>query len=335
MSKIQAYAAFECKGKLQPLEYEPGKIGQDQVEVAVSHCGICHSDLAMVENEWGFSSYPVVPGHEVIGTISGIGSNVKHLQVGQRVGVGWFSASCMTCEWCMSGNHNLCAKGEGTIMGRFGGFADRVRASKYNAIPLPEELDATSAAPLLCAGITVFNPLMQFDVQPTMRVGVIGIGGLGHLAIQFAAAWGCEVTAFSSTKDKEQEAIQLGADRFVASKEAGALNNELNTCDIILSTVTASLDWDNYLGILRPKGKLVILGVPDKPVAISAFSLIQNQKAIVGSPSGSPATIEKMLNFAATKNIKAMTESFPMSKVNDAFEVLKANKARYRIVLTN
>ncbi|MGC8697725.1 MAG: alcohol dehydrogenase catalytic domain-containing protein, partial [Halothiobacillus sp.] len=175
---IKAYAVFEAGGELKPFEYDPGSLKANEVEINVEHCGICHSDLSMMDNEWGISQYPLVPGHEVIGTIGAVGAEVTHLHLGQRVGLGWHSGYCMSCETCLSGDHNLCSTAESTIVSHHGGFADKVRAQAVSVIPLPASLDAASAGPLFCGGITVFNPLVQFDVAPTARVGVIGIGGL-------------------------------------------------------------------------------------------------------------------------------------------------------------
>ena len=201
---IKAYAALEAGGELQPFEYDPGKLGYSDVEIDVEHCGICHSDLSMLDNEWGFTQYPLVPGHEVVGTISAVGAGVSSLQVGQKVGLGWQSGYCMTCTTCMDGDHNLCASAAGTIVGRHGGFADKVRASAASVVVLPQGVDIETAGPLFCGGITVFNPLVQFDVKPTSKVAVIGIGGLGHMALQFLNAWGCDVTAFTSSEAKKK-----------------------------------------------------------------------------------------------------------------------------------
>ena len=187
---IRAYAATEPGGKLEPFEYDPGALQDEQVEIDVEFCGICHSDLSMLDNEWGISEYPLVPGHEVIGRVAAIGPAVKSVKVGQQVGLGWFASSCMMCEWCLSGNHNLCPNAEQTIVGRHGGFADKVRAHEVWTIPLPEGINATKAGPLFCGGITVFNPIIQSGILPTDRVGVIGIGGLGHMALQFFAGVG-------------------------------------------------------------------------------------------------------------------------------------------------
>jgi len=332
---IHAYAADKKHGELKPFAYEPGPLGADQVELAVESCGICHSDLSMLNNEWGMTKYPFVPGHEVVGVIAGVGPQVKHLKIGQRVGLGWSSGSCNTCNQCMSGNQNLCPTGEGTIVGRPGGFADRVRCQATWAIPLPEGLDVSKAGPLLCGGTTVFNPIVQFGVMPTHRVGVIGIGGLGHMALQFLNKWGCEVIAFTSSDSKAVEARGLGAHHSVNSKDDKQLADWRGKLDFILVTANANLNWTLYLDTLGPKGRLHFVGVAPDPVSTHVFPLITGQKQISGSPVGSPSTTATMLAFAARHKIEAVTETFPMSKVNEAMAHLESGKARYRIVLTN
>lgn len=330
---IHVYAAHQAKGPLTLFEYEPGELTPDQVEIDVLACGVCHSDLSMLNNEWQFSAYPLVPGHEVIGAIARIGSNVKHLKVGDTVGLGWFSGSCMTCYQCMSGNHNLCASNEQTIVGRFGGFADKVRCNAEWAMPLPPSLDLKRAGPLFCGGITVFNPIVQFDVKPTDRVGVIGIGGLGHLALQFLNKWGCEVTAFTSSDAKREEALAMGAHRVVNSRDPAQLGAVAGALNFILSTVNADLNWALFLNALAPKGRLHMVGAAPTPIPAPAFTLIGGQKSISGSPLGSPATLGKMLEFCARHRIEPITEHFPMSQVNEALAHLESGKARYRVVL--
>lgn len=335
MLSVNAYAAREKSGPLAPLEYKLGELGADQVDIKVESCGICHSDIAMIDNEWGFSSYPVVPGHEVIGTITSIGNHVKNLKVGQRVGLGWFSGSCMHCHSCLSGDHNLCGTAEQTIIGRHGGFADYVRSNSEWAIALPDNLNAKEAGPLFCGGITVFNPIVQYDVRPTQRVGVIGIGGLGHMALQFLNKWGCEVTAFSSTPGKEAEAKKMGAHYVVNSKDPKAMKSLTGRFDFILNTTNVNLDWPSYINALAPRGRLHTVGTVPDPIPAQAFSLILGQKSISGSPLGSPATIQDMLEFCARHNILPVTEHFAMKDANKALDHLRAGKARYRIVLDN
>jgi uncharacterized zinc-type alcohol dehydrogenase-like protein len=332
---IRAYAASAPKGELKPFEYEPGPLGDEQVEIAVSHCGICHSDLSMLDNEWGFTQYPLVPGHEVVGTVAAAGSRVTTVKVGDRVGLGWYSKSCMHCRQCMRGDHNMCPTAEQTIVRRHGGFANRVRASEEWATPLPAGLDPAKAGPMFCGGITVFNPFVQFDVKPTHRVGIVGIGGLGHLALQFANKWGCEVFAFSSTPGKADEAKKLGAHHVVNSKDDKEMAKLAGTLDFILVTVNVPLNWSVYMNALAPRGRLHFVGVVSEPIPVVAFEAIAVQRSLSGSPLGSPATTADMLAFAARHNIAPVTETFPMSKVNEAIDHLRAGKARYRIVLEN
>jgi len=328
---INAYAAHEPGGKLLPFEYDPGELGPEDVEIAVEACGICHSDLSMLYNEWGMTTYPLVPGHEVAGTVAAVGERVTNLKVGQRVGLGWQSGSCGVCEWCLSGDHILCPHSEATIVGRHGGFADRVRAMARHVIPLPVALPSLSTGPLFCGGLTVFNPLVQFDIKPTARVGVVGIGGLGHLALQFLHAWGCDVTAFTSSPEKAEAALRFGANHILNSRDPQALQSR--SFDMILSTASADLDWARYLAALRPKGRLHFVGIAPKPVVTQVFSLVDGQKSISGSPTGSPATLATMLDFVVRHAIEPAIEVFPFSQINEAMEHLRHGKARYRVVL--
>ncbi len=332
---IKAYAVTEAKGKLNSYQYDPGPLGANDVEIEVHYCGICHSDLSMINNEWGMSNYPLVPGHEVAGVIAAVGANVKHLALGQAVGLGWHAGYCQSCNPCHTGDHNLCASAQGTIVGRHGGFADKVRAQASSVVAIPEGVDLKSAGPLFCGGVTVFNPLIQFDIKPTSKVGVIGIGGLGHMALQFLNAWGCEVTAFTSSEAKKKEALTLGAHHTLDSRSADALNAAAGQFDLILSTVNVKLDWDLYLSTLSPKGRLHFVGATLEPLDINVFSLIMAQRTVSGSPVGSPATIAKMLEFAKRHKIAPKIEVFPMEQVNEAIAHLESGKAHYRVVLSN
>jgi uncharacterized zinc-type alcohol dehydrogenase-like protein len=331
---FKAYTAKEKGEPFEVLEYDPGELGTEEVEIEVAYCGLCHSDLSIWKNEWGISSYPLVPGHEVVGTVGQVGSAVKRLKPGQKVGLGWFSGSCMTCSTCMEGDHNLCGEVHQTIVGRHGGFAERVRAKEEWIIPLPDDLDFAKAGPLFCGGITVFNPFVINQIKPTDRVGVVGIGGLGHLALQFARAWGCEVTAFSSSPDKEQEAKNLGAHQFVASRDPKEIEKVANSLDMILVTINVPLDWEPFLGALRAKGKLHFVGaVPE--VKVPFLPMLAGQKSVGASPLGSPATLAKMLEFCARHEIAPVVEAMKMSEINEAFNKLENGSPRYRIVLKN
>jgi alcohol/geraniol dehydrogenase (NADP+) len=332
---IKAYAALAPGKPLQPFDYEPGPLPDEQVEIQVSHCGICHSDLSMLNNEWGHSVYPLVAGHEIVGTIVAAGSQVKTVKLGDRVGMGWFAGSCLACPQCLRGDHNLCSHAEQTIVSRHGGFAERVRCHWVWATPLPKQLDPVKAGPLFCGGITVFNPIVQLGIQPTDRVGVIGIGGLGHMALQFLNKWGCDVYAITSSDSKRDEAFRMGARHAVNSRDSAQLQKLAGSLDFILSTVNVTMDWPAIIGALAPKGRLHLVGAVLEPIPVAAFSLIGGQKSISGSPLGSPATVATMLEFCARHDIAPWIETFPLSRVNEALERLRSGKARYRIVLEN
>jgi uncharacterized zinc-type alcohol dehydrogenase-like protein len=335
MDQIQGLAAHAAGAELLPFKYDPGELGPQEVEIAITHCGICHSDLHLIANDWGISQYPFIPGHEIVGSVAAAGAEVKSLRVGQRVGLGWQSNSCGICEWCTRGMENLCLAAEGTCVHRHGGYADRVRANARFVIPIPDALDSEHTAPLLCAGITVYNPLRTHGINPSSRVGIVGIGGLGHLAIQFAHVFGADVTAFSTSAAKEEEARALGANHFVNARESKALKEVAGTMDFVLSTINADQDWGVYVQALRPTGTLCFVGVPPSPVTLHAFPLISGLRSITGNPTGSPYRLKEMLDVAARHGVKAMTESFPMAKANTAIEKVKKNKVRYRAVLSN
>lgn len=333
--KVNAYAVKEPKGKLTPYTYELGEIGLEDVDIKVTYCGVCHSDLSMINNEWGMTEYPLVPGHEIVGEVVAVGSSVKNLKVGQTVGMGWFSGSCMSCSSCMSGDHNMCDTAEQTIVARHGGFADYVRGHWSWAIPIPEGMDSSKVGPLFCGGATVFNPIVIAGVQPTDTVGVIGIGGLGHLALKFLKAWGCEVIAFSSNPDKKEEILAMGASKVINSRDPKELEAVQGKLKLILNTTNASLDWNAYLSVLSKKGKLHTVGAVLEPMAIPAFSLIAGDKTVGGSTVGSPELTKTMLEFCRRHDIYPTVEEFPMEKVNEAMQHLEAGKARFRIVLKN
>lgn len=333
MTMIRAWAAPAVGQMLTRLDYDPGRLETDHIEVAVDYCGLCHSDLSMIDNEWGSAVYPLVPGHEVVGRVVAIGPQAKGLRLGQRVGIGWTRSSCMHCAPCVSGDQHLCKKGKALIVKNHGGLADRVRAHWAWAIPLPEGVPAETAGPLFCGGITVFSPLLEFNISPTSRVGIVGIGGLGHMALRFVKAWGCEVIAFTSSPSKFQEAKALGAHRVISSRDAKEIATLAGSLDLIIVTANVALDWDALIAALGPKGRLHLVGAVLEPIPIKAFALIGGQKSVSGSPTGSPASIAKMLEFCARHDIAPQVEHFAMSQINEALEHLRAGKARYRIVL--
>lgn len=330
---IEAYAAPTPGAKLEAFSYDPGPLANDAVEINIDYCGICHSDVSMWKNDWGLTQYPFVPGHEVVGKVAAVGDAVTSLEKGQTVGLGWHAGYCTSCPACLSGDHNLCAGAEQTIVGRHGGFANKIRAQAASVIPLPKGLDPEKAGPLFCGGITVFNPLLQYEVSPTSKVAVIGIGGLGHMALRFLNAWGCEVTAFTSSESKREEALELGAHHTLNSRDPDELKKAAGRFDLVLSTVNVSLDWSGYLNTLKPKGRLHFLGAALEPIELGVFSLIAAQRQISGSPVGSPAAIAKMLAFAAHHHIEPVIEAFRFDQVNEALAHLENGEARYRIVL--
>jgi alcohol/geraniol dehydrogenase (NADP+) len=335
MAQIQGLAAHAAGAELLPFRYDPGELGVQEVEIGITHCGICHSDLHLISNDWGISQYPFIPGHEIVGTVSAIGSQVRSLKVGQRVGLGWQSNSCGECEWCSRGLENLCPFQEATCVHRHGGYASGIRANARFVSRIPDALPSEQAAPLLCGGITVYSPLRDHGVNPSSRVGIIGIGGLGHMAIQFAKIFGAEVVAFSTSIGKEEEARSLGAHHFVNSRESKAMKEVAGSLDFILNTANADQDWNVYIQALRPTGTMCFVGVPPSPVSVHAFPLIAGIRTITGSPIGSPQRIREMLDVAARHGVKATTEGFAMAKANEAIDKVKKNKVRYRAVLAN
>ncbi|HEX3374763.1 MAG TPA: NAD(P)-dependent alcohol dehydrogenase [Edaphobacter sp.] len=335
MSEIHGLGVHAAGAQLLPYKYDPGALGANEVEIKISHCGICHSDVHLIDNDWGFSKYPFIPGHEIVGTVVAQGADVRNHAIGQRVGVGWQADSCGICEWCRQGDEHLCALSQPTCVGRNGGYADKVRVNARFAVPVPTVLDSENVAPLLCAGIAVYGPLKNYGVRPSSRVGIIGIGGLGHLGVQFAKAFGAEVTAFSTSKEKEAEAKKLGAHHFVNTRDTGALKKVAGSFDLLLSTATADQDWGAYVNALRPKGMLCALGASPSPMQIPVFSLIFGQKNVSGSAVGSPRDLYEMLDVAARHNVKAITERFAMAKANEAVAKVKKYQVRYRAVLAN
>lgn len=335
MSKIKSYAAPQAGAELELYEYDAGELKAEDVEVQVDYCGICHSDLSMIDNEWGFSQYPLIAGHEVIGRVVGLGSAAqdKGLKVGQRVGIGWTARSCGHCDACISGNQINCLEGSTPTILNNGGFADKLRADWQWVIPLPEQIDIESAGPLLCGGITVFKPLLMHHITATSRVGVIGIGGLGHIAIKLLHAMGCEVTAFSSNPAKEKEVLAMGADKVVNSRDPELLKALAGQFDLIINTVNVDLDWQPYFEALAYGGNFHTVGAVMKPLPVPAFTLIAGDRSISGSATGTPFELRKLMKFAGRTGVSPTIEMYPMSKINEALQHVRDGKARYRVVL--
>ncbi|MFN7820258.1 MAG: NAD(P)-dependent alcohol dehydrogenase [Cyanobacteriota bacterium] len=315
---------------LERVEAPPLQPGPDELLLEVLHCGLCHSDVSMIDNSWAASSYPLVPGHEAVGRVIAVGEGVDPGLIGELRGLGWFSGSCRHCEQCLAGRANLCPNAQSTIVGRPGAFASQVKAHQDWAIPVPEALSATDAGPLFCGGITVFAPLIDEGVSPTARVAVIGVGGLGHLALQFCRAWGCEVAAVTTSAAKAEEARRLGAHDVVPLADLAA---QAGRFDLIINTVNKPLEWPAVIGALAPLGRLHLLGAVLEPLPVSAFDLIMTRRAITGSPTSSPSSLRKMVAFCARHQIQPVVEHLPMHQINEAIHRLRLGDVRFRFVL--
>lgn len=332
--EVSAYAAYAPGAQLAPYTYDAGELGPLEVDVEVAYCGICHTDLGVIDHG---SAGPAVAGHEVAGIVTAVGSQVdtERLSVGQRVVVGAVAGSCMSCRYCLSGRQQLCARRDGMAhRGDRGGFASSVRAGDWRFVyPLPEAIDLEVAGPLMCAGATAFAPFIRHGITPADHVGIVGIGGLGHLAIQFARAWGCEVTAISSTPDKRDDAAELGAHHYIVTRGTTELSNAAETFDYLISTVTADIPWDEYLAALKPQGTLIVVGNPQKPMQIDSMSLVFSEKKLSGGLVASREETAQMLDFAARTGVRPVIESFPMPDINRAIARVRAGDVRYRAVL--
>lgn len=331
---IKGFACTNPRATLSDFAYDAGTLGDYEVEMQVTHCGICHSDVHLIDNDWGISRYPFIPGHEIVGTVAAKGKNVS-LALGARVGIGWQCNSCGTCEFCKAGMENHCKQNQPTCVGHHGGYAAAVRADQRFVIPIPDALDSAQAAPLLCGGVTVFTPFHVHDIGSGAKVGVVGIGGLGHLALQFARARGCIVTALSGNASKEAEARHFGATHFLLTSDQSALQQAQGSLDFILVTASGDVDVPALVDLLRPRGKLCVVGALPSPMQLRAGQLIHGDKSVVGSNIGAPEVIRLMLETAAKHKVAAQIETMPMAEVNAALDKVRAGQARYRIVLAN
>jgi uncharacterized zinc-type alcohol dehydrogenase-like protein len=333
-STILGYAAKAAGQPLEPFTYEPPKLGEHDVRVSVTHCGVCHTDIHAIDDYYGITTYPFVPGHEIVGYVSAVGRAASGLKEGGRVGIGWQGRSCTRCEWCLKGEEQLCMDivQSGTWV-PYGGFSSSVIVDSRFAYPLPDSMPSEVAAVLMCAGITVYSPLRSFAALPSRKIGIIGVGGLGHLAIQFARALGYEVTAISSSPEKKEQALAFGADNFIVSDDQTSMRRVVFGFDLLLCTAPGKINWEALLNTLKKNGRLVLLGFPD--VVLNSTDLVAHQLSITGSFIGNRATMREMLSFAQAHGITPAVELMPMSQVNEALQRVKENKARYRIVLIN
>ncbi|MFW9789033.1 MAG: NAD(P)-dependent alcohol dehydrogenase [Candidatus Thorarchaeota archaeon] len=333
-SKVFGYAAKAVGQPLEPFTFESPKLGVHDVRISITHCGLCQSDIHAIDNYYGITSYPFVPGHEIVGHVSDVGSEVSDLKEGDRIGIGWQGRSCMKCEWCLQGEEQLCMDivSSGTWV-PFGGFSSSITVDSRFAYPLPDALPSEVAAVLMCAGVAVYSPLQSYAKQPVQKIGVIGVGGLGHLALQFAHALGHEVTAISSSPEKKQQAVAFGADHFIVSDDQTGLRQAEFSFDLLLCTAHGKINWEALLETLKKNGKLVLVGFPD--VSFNSTDLVAHQLSITGSFLGNRATMREMLSFAQEHKIKPKVELMSMMEVNEAIRKVREKKARYRIVLFN
>ncbi|KAK9012024.1 hypothetical protein V6N11_040094 [Hibiscus sabdariffa] len=340
-NKAFGWAAIDTSGVLSPFKFSTRGTGEKDVAFKVLYCGICHSDLHMIKNDWGTSIYPLVPGHEVVGEVTEVGSKVQKFKVGDRVGVGCMVGSCHSCDNCTNNLENYCPKMiftygakyyDGTVT--YGGCSNTMVVDEHFVVGIPENLPLDAAAPLLCAGITVYSPLRFYGLdKPGLHVGVVGLGGLGHLAVKFAKAMGTKVTVISTSPSKQKEALEnLGADSFLVSRVQDQLRAAIGTFDGIV-TVSAQHPLLPLLGLLKSHGKLVVLGVPEKPLELPAFPLIQGRKLVGGSMIGGMKETQEMIDFAAEHGIKADTEVIAMDYVNAAMDRLLKGDVKYRFVI--
>lgn len=331
---VRGYSAKAAGQELEPFTFKQPKLGENDVRVSVTHCGVCYTDIHAIDDYFGLTEYPFVPGHEIVGRVSETGPAATGLKVGDRVGIGWQGRSCMRCEWCLGGEEHLCRdiKQAGTWT-PYGGFSSSVVADGRFAYPLPDAMPSEVGAVLMCAGIAVYSPLRSYAAGPSSKVGVIGVGGLGHLAIQFAHALGCEVTAISSSPAKRPEALALGADHFMVAGDQAAIRRMRFSFDLLLYTGHGQTDWTSLLLTIKNKGRLVMIGFSPVPVAFWPLDLVVHQQSITGSFLGSRAVMREMLGFAQARRINPRIEVMPMAQANEAIRRVREGKARYRIVL--
>ncbi|MFN8308427.1 MAG: NAD(P)-dependent alcohol dehydrogenase [Chitinophagales bacterium] len=343
MVPSKAYAAQSATSPLTPFQFERREPGLHDVKIEILYCGVCHSDIHQVRNEWGGSRYPMVPGHEIVGRVAAVGSEVKKFKAGDLAGIGCIVDSCRTCPSCEQSLEQYCEKG---MVGTYnsigkdriltqGGYSDIIVTDENYVLKVSEKLELKRVAPLLCAGITTYSPLRTWKVGAGHRVAVLGLGGLGHMAVKFAVAMGAEVTVLSTSPNKENDAKQLGAHRFVVTKNAAAVREVTNYFDFIIDTVSAQHDLNFYLSMLRLDGTMILLGVPPEAPQLAVFSLIGKRRRVVGSLIGGIKETQEMLDYCAEKNIMADVEVIPISEINNAYERMIKGDVHYRFVIDN
>lgn len=341
MYPVKGYATHAADKPLVPFSFDRRALGPHDVLIDIQYCGICHSDIHQARNEWGQSMYPMVPGHEIAGIVAEVGSAVKRFVPGERAGVGCMVESCRTCPDCKDGEEQYCGhpvftynsyEKDGKTIAQ-GGYSTRIVVNEDFVLRLPKNLPMDALAPLLCAGITTYSPLRHWNAGPGKKVGIIGLGGLGHMALKIAKAMGAEVSVLSRSRNKEADAKRLGAAHYYATGEAGAFAKLARTFDLLICTVSSDLDWNQYLGTLRRDGTMVVLGVPSKPQPVHAANLIFGRHCLAGSLIGGIRETQEMLDFCAKHKIVSDIELIPAQKVNEAYERVLKGDVKFRFVI--
>jgi len=341
MLQVIGYAAKEAKASLTPFSFERRDLLDHDVVIDIQYCGICHTDIHQVKNEWGRSNYPMVPGHEIVGNISQVGSQVTRFKIGDKVGVGCFVDSCRNCDACSKGLEQYCNNVLTTYNGiekdgktpTQGGYSNKIIVDEIYVLRMPDNLRPERAAPLLCAGITLYSPLMKWKAGPGKKVAIIGLGGLGHIGVKIAHALGSEVTVLSHSLKKQQDAKKMGADNFYATSDPKTFEKLEGYFDIMINTVSTDINLNQYLNLLKLDGTMVVVGVPEKDTQINAYSLISARRNLAGSLIGGISETQEMLNFCSNHNITCDIELIPIQKVNEAYERILNSDVRYRFVI--
>ncbi|MFD4019756.1 NAD(P)-dependent alcohol dehydrogenase [Streptomyces sindenensis] len=341
MTTVAAYAAPRAKAPLERTTIERRPVGEFDILIDIKFAGICHSDIHQARDGWGEGIFPMVPGHEIAGIVAETGPGVTRFKVGDRVGVGCMVDSCGQCDACLMGREQHCAEGNTQTYNAldrngeptYGGYSTHLVVTEKFAVTIPEGIALDEAAPLLCAGITTYSPLKRWGAGPGRKVAVVGLGGLGHMAVKIAHALGAEVTVLSQSLRKKDDGLKLGADQYYATSDPKTFEELAGTFDIVLSTVSAPLDFGAYLGLLRTEGTLVNVGAPEEPISLNLFSLILGNRSIAGSAIGGIAETQEMLDFCAVHGLGAEIEVIEASQVNEAYERVLASDVRYRFVI--
>ena len=343
MSSVKAYAAINSSSPLVPLQIQRRSLKEHDVQVEILYCGVCHSDIHTARDEWGGAVYPLVPGHEIVGIVKAIGSSVSHFKVGQTVGVGVMVDSCRVCKNCNNDYEQYCEEGmtgtynalerDGSGNRTMGGYSAEIVTDEKYVLRVDAKENLAGVASLLCAGITTYSPLKFADVKPGTKVAVVGLGGLGHMAVKFAVAFGAEVTVISTSPSKVAEAGKLGAHHFILAKDPSALQSHASSFDVVLDAISADHDYTQYLNLLALNGKLLVVGLPEHQPKVSPFALVKNRRSIIGSMIGGIKETQEMLDFCNEKKIYAEIETIPVSYINDAYARMIKGDIKYRFVI--